>query len=101
MATYRRSYERYLIEDSAQISTAEEQAVPLILRDLSARGAGIIGNFPFELNKEVVIKFKVPYLIQKVICKHARIVWCSQINENLWRAGLDFGLINKYNRSPN
>jgi len=95
LATYRRNYERYLIEDSAVISTEGQESEPLILRDLCARGVGVIGNFPFKINQEVLIKFELPYLLPRTISKQAKVAWCSKINDNLWRAGLDFGLINR------
>lgn len=82
-----------MIEDSAVISTEGKESEPLILRDLSARGVGVIGNFPFKINQEVLIKFEIPYLLSRAICKQATVAWCCKINDNLWRAGLDFGLI--------
>lgn len=95
MASYRRNYERYLIEDSAVISTEGKESEPMMLRDLSARGVGVICNFPFKINQNVLIKFEVPYLLPKSISKQAKVAWCRKINDNLWRSGLDFGLINK------
>lgn len=62
----------------------------IILRDLSSRGAGISSNFPIDLGQEVQIQIKEPF-IGIPVTKDAKVVWSKQVENNLWRCGLDFG----------
>ena len=99
MSTYRRDYKRFIVNDSASLVTDNGVERPLILEDLSARGAGVIGNYPFQINEEVSVVIYAPFFFDKPALKEAKTVWCKEINENLWQAGLDFGIGNLINFS--
>lgn len=94
---YRRSYERFILNDSVSLVTQEGIEKTLALKDLSARGAGILGDFPLDINQRVTLAMKSSFILDKPVAKQAKVVWCKKIDNNLWQAGLDFGLDNKIN----
>jgi hypothetical protein len=40
---------------------------------------------------------KSSFILDEPVAKQAKVVWCKKIDNNLWQAGLDFGLDNKIN----
>lgn len=93
--SYRRSYERFLMSIWAEISVIKENLEKrVIIKDLSARGAGVVCSYPLSLNEKVVIMIKALFSDEPVN-REAKVIWCKKIKENLWQAGLDFGLDNK------
>lgn len=100
MSLSRRDYERFIVNDSASLITANSIERPLILEDLSARGAGVIGDYPFRINEKVTVVIYAPFFLDSPALKQAKAVWCKKINENMWQAGLDFGMDNLLNLTP-
>lgn len=68
---------------------------PVVLKDLSSRGAGIVSNFLVNANQEVAMIMQVPYLFAHPVYRRVRVAWSNKIAENLWQTGLDFGLDNQ------
>lgn len=90
----RRSYERYKLDDSAILILNKKLEKSSILRDLSARGVGFVCDFPLRNNDKIEIIIKSS-LFESSMRKEANVIWCSKIEDNLYRVGLDFGLDNK------
>ncbi|MDD5166394.1 MAG: PilZ domain-containing protein [Candidatus Omnitrophica bacterium] len=88
----RRSYTRYIIEAAATLVINDSVRVPVVLRDISARGAGVFSNYPLTANDKVEII--IDYYFQRPVCRKANVVWSKEEDNNLWRAGLDFGVDN-------
>ena len=88
---YRRDYQRYILNDSASLTTNEGIEKDFLLKDLSARGVGIVGNSPLNINEDVKVIINAPLFFDRPVSKAAKVVWCQKIDENLWQVGLDFG----------
>jgi len=93
LSPHRRTYERFLLEGSADVMV-DEKSIPSILKDLSVRGAGVILNQSLGIDKEVTIFIKASAFMGSTY-KKARVVWCKAVTPNLYAAGLDFGLFNQ------
>lgn len=93
----KRDYQRFSLDGSATLIVNKNLKRPLILKDLSARGVGVIGSFPLNLNEKVEVIMNTSFFFDKPLYKKAKVSWCNKIDENLWQAGLDFGLDNKIN----
>ena len=91
---FRRSYERFLINDWATVILNETTQKRLLLRDLSVRGAGVVSNYPFQVNDKVKIVIKEP-VFDAPVSREAKVIWSNKKEDNLWRSGLDFGLDNE------
>ncbi len=100
LSRYRRNYERFVVNDSASLVTDNSIERPLILEDLSARGASVIGDYPFQINEKVTVVIYIPFFLDSPAFKQAKTVWCKKIDRNLWQAGLDFGIDNLINLTP-
>jgi hypothetical protein len=87
----RRKYERYYLETKARIISPAAGETSCLLKDISSRGAGILSNHPLNLQAEVRLLAKRPPELKQP----ATVIWCREIKEGLWRAGLDFGEDNK------
>jgi hypothetical protein len=90
---FRRSYARISVNHWTRLSRDEFPEEKILLDDLSARGAGIITDFALTLESKVKIEIPKPFIDYPKL-KDAKIIWCRQIKENLYRTGLDFGLDN-------
>ena len=95
LSSYRRSYQRFILDASATLIINKGKEEPSILRDLCPRGAGVFTHYPFKKNENVAIIIKVPYLFNSPVHKEAEVVWSKKIDKNLWQGGLDFGEENK------
>lgn len=84
----RRIFTRYLIESSGILILNNSLNETVIVNDLCANGAGVYCNRSLEVGEEVEII--IIYFFDKLVQKKAKVVWCIKIDENLWRAGLDF-----------
>jgi len=87
----RREYNRFIVNASADLSGKG----PLIVQDLCGRGAGVVGNFPLDINAPVEITISPCFAISNPVNIKARVAWCRQLENRLWQAGLDFGLTNE------
>lgn len=90
----RRSYERYKLEDSAILILNRKLEKSSILRDLSARGVGFVCDFPLKSNDKIEIIIKSS-IFKNSMRKEANVIWCSKIEDHLYRVGSDFGVDNK------
>lgn len=97
---YRRSQKRYEIDASAILVINKNLEETFILKNFSARGAGVVSDYPLKTNDQVTIIFQFPFLFENPIRKEATVVWCKKLSEMLWESGLDFGLDNMINLVP-
>jgi len=97
VSLYRRDYERFIANDSVSLVTDNGIENPLILQDLSARGVCVLGDYPFKIEEKVNLTIYAPFFINSPALKEAKTVWCKRIADNLWQAGLDFGMDNLIN----
>jgi hypothetical protein len=93
----RRHYHRFSLELATEIITSENKVKPIILKDLSARGAGSFSNYPLELNEKLTLVLKPSIFFPSPIRKFAKVIWCKKIEANFWQGGLDFGEDKKIN----
>lgn len=91
---HRRSYQRYIINTKAAVTTLDNTSRELILNNLCARGAGVVSGFPLDARSIIKITFNAPKIFNTPVTKEAHVAWCSKIGVNLWQAGMDFGLDN-------
>ncbi|HOU35690.1 MAG TPA: PilZ domain-containing protein [Candidatus Omnitrophota bacterium] len=90
----RRMYNRYETNSTAWVRRVLEQPVEVLMENLSARGAAIIGYEPFGVNDTLTLLFDLPFSPKRRIRKQAHVAWCAQVREGVWETGLDFGLDN-------
>ncbi|MCX5715011.1 MAG: PilZ domain-containing protein [Candidatus Omnitrophica bacterium] len=86
---YRRQYKRYEVDGQADLLVDNVLERPSILKDLSVRGAGIISDCPLSPGSEIGILMCAPLLFKGQLQRRARVVWCNEIGNDLWRVGLD------------
>lgn len=91
----RRDYQRFILNDSISLVTEEGSENRFLLKDLSTRGAGIVGISPLDINERVKVIINAPLLFDKSVNRNAKVVWCKKIDTNFWQGGLDFGEDNK------
>lgn len=94
MITLRREFTRFEVNGQASLFDDTKQNQVCILKDISSRGAGIIGYKQLDISSYVTIKFTIPFLSEGFIQRKARAVWSRKVDENLWESGLDFGFAN-------
>jgi hypothetical protein len=94
---YRRAYARYPLESGAVISTDKARGIATILTDVSAGGAGLVSNVPFDAMEKVEILIKASILFKNPFNKNARVAWSKKLGADLWQVGLDFGVDNLIN----
>lgn len=90
LLSYRRSYDRYEVNDHATLIVGDAQR-PSILKDLSSRGGGVVSDYPLNKDERVGVIINSS-LFAHPLRRQAKVAWCSRIEGNLYRAGLDFGL---------
>ena len=87
----RRVYRRYKADTTAYIlSLGDLIEKPLLLRDLSSRGAGIVSYYPLHVNGLITIILAIPFLKESV-SRQARVIWSRKIDNHCWGSGIDFG----------
>lgn len=94
---YRREYSRFILNDSASLTTKEGREITLIVKDLCVRGAGVISDSALEVGQKEKVVISAPCFFLQPLAKEVKVAWCRRIDKNLWQAGLDFGLVNKIN----
>ena len=92
---FRRTYKRFIVEVQATLIINNSLRITAIAKDLCSRGVGIICKYPLKVNEQVEIIIFLA--LQNTVCNKAKVVWSEKVDENLWRAGLDFGLDNLTN----
>lgn len=90
---YRRAYERFIFNDSATLFTKDGTEKSLLLKDFSAGGAGVFGNYPLDINETVTVTIDAPFFFKQPFSKRARVAWSKRVDTNAWEAGLAFSLI--------
>ena len=101
MSAYRRSYNRFAINGPCVLVTAEGSHEQSVLKDLCARGAGVLSHAALSLNQKITLVTKMPsFMLENNLTKEATIAWSRRINDNFWQHGLDFGETNKINILP-
>jgi len=90
--TYQRIYARFPLESSAEISTKKAKGISGILTDISAGGAGLVTDIPFDPAEKVELLIKSCFLFKNALSKKAKVVWCKSFGNQLWQVGLDFGI---------
>ena len=88
-AVNRRLFIRYTVESSGILVLNNSLKETVIVNDLCSKGAGVYCNCSLNVGEEIEIV--IMYFFDKLVQKQAKIAWCIKIDENLWRAGLDFG----------
>jgi len=96
---FRRAYVRFPVESSAEISTLKARGISTILTDVSAGGAALVTNIPFDDKEKVEILIKSSILFKEALKKKAKVAWCKKLGFDLWQVGLDFGVDNLINFS--
>ena len=91
---FRRAYLRYPLESSAQIAAGSQEDIPMLLTDISCRGAAGISNSPLEPSERVKLTLRANFLLKNDVKKNARIAWCRKLNHDSWMIGFDFGMDN-------
>jgi len=91
--SYRRSYSRFKANGAANVMLDGALDKPLIIRDLSSRGAGVMADMPFAINKGIEISIVAP-ILSATVTKCAKVVWCQKIDSEFYAVGLDFGIHN-------
>ena len=86
---YRRSYERFLLEIPAEISTEKFRQIPAILTDMSACGVGVLTNVSLCALDNVEIMIKPCFFFKEILKKKAKVAWCKKICYDQWKAGLN------------
>ena len=49
----------------------------------------------FEKDEQLEVSLEPCCLFSSPIRRQAKVVWCTKIQDNLWQAGLDFGIGNR------
>ncbi len=90
---HRRAYRRIRVDAPATILRAGNRKEAVLLKDLCARGGGIISSEPFSAAERLGIVIKA-YFLGMPEYREATVVWSRKGNDNLWYGGIDFGLDN-------
>ena len=86
----RRTCQRFILNDSLSFYPSNGREKQLLLKDLSAEGAGVFGNFPLSVNEAGRVIIIAPIFFDKPVSIEAKVAWCKQIDINAWEAGLYF-----------
>lgn len=86
----RRVHPRLIVDDTGEVLAENNQMQPIIVKDLSVRGAKIIGEFPLSVGQKIAIDIRSGILLEPSIRKEAQVRWANKIDKNLWAIGLNF-----------
>jgi hypothetical protein len=89
----RRIYARFLADASGHVTTPDNQLRPVIVTDVSVRGAGIVSNFPLNVLDKISIDIQSA-ILRGPVQKKAEVRWTNRLDKRLWAIGLDFGFEN-------
>ena len=90
---HRREYKRFIVNGSANLIINGSLHKPLIIKNLSSRGACTFSDYPFVPKGKVKIVMIIPFL-KKPVTIEAKVIWSRKIEEGFWETGLDFGINN-------
>jgi hypothetical protein len=88
---YRRIHQRYRVDSAANVLVAGALDKPLVVKDVSARGAQVLGDHPFCVNERIELIMLLPHFDDPVR-RSAKVVWSKKIEDHFFQAGIDFGL---------
>jgi len=91
---HRRRYERVEMHSPATVIFSDYAEKPVMVKDLSLRGAGIETTFPLEASQNITIRIRGPKLDKGAAYRKARVTWAREEEDGWWQAGLDFGIDN-------
>jgi len=76
--TGRRMYNRYEANSSAWVRRVLEKPITVLMENISARGAAILGYQPFNVNETLTILFNLAFMSDRKIHKQARVAGASK-----------------------
>ncbi len=85
----RRVYPRFKV-DSFGFLKREGVVLPILIRDISSQGAGVISKMSLERGALVEVSGDLS-LFNFYLSTQGRVVYCLRETENLFRMGIDFG----------
>jgi len=88
----RRSYMRFPTQSSSVMLGVSKEHAPLLLKNISARGIGVVGSHPLDVGKEVGVTIVPNFFLKNGTFRKAKVAWCNAWGKGLWCAGLDFGV---------
>jgi Tfp pilus assembly protein PilZ len=87
----RRSYDRYPLDTIATLIDQGKGHKSLIVKNVCGGGVCITLKQQLIIGDMVTIELILPTSSQ-AITRSAKVIWCEKLDENLWQAGLDFGV---------
>ena len=93
-----RYYERFFVEGQGEVTLANNSRQPLIVENISARGAGVVSNIPLLISDTVNV-FINSTAKNPPFNRPAKVIWTKRLDDNLWESGIDFGEDHKINLS--
>jgi len=96
---FRRSYDRLKLNLPATLIVNKNEQEQLTLKDLSARGVGVLVKYPLAVNQAVGIVITTSFFNAPVF-KEAKVSWSKKVGEDVSLAGLDFGVDNTIELPP-
>ena len=93
---FRRSSDRYLIGAAGTLYlSGQAQERVSVVKDISAKGVGIISNGPLTIGEKVTVLIQASFIKNLSQKKNAKVVWSRPMAENLWQAGLALDFDNR------
>jgi len=86
----RRTTSRFILNDSLSFRLSDGSERGLLLKDLSAGGAGVFGNCPLSVDEKGRVTIIAPAFFNKPVSREAKVAWCKRVAANAWEAGVDF-----------
>jgi len=90
----RRLYARFETNTSAMVGAGADAAETVLMENISARGAAVLGYKQFSMNDRLSIFFYLPFVSERMVHKQAHVAWCAEVKDGVWETGLDFGMDN-------
>jgi hypothetical protein len=90
MLPHRRNYNRFPVNALGSISGVGA-TTPVIIKDLSGKGAGIIAYSRLRVMDRVVLDLEAPPIVSRPVRKDCTVAWCRQ-EADRWLCGLTFGM---------
>lgn len=86
----RRAYPRSALEFFGEVFISGE-SFPVLIKDSSSGGLGVVSDFYLPPGKKVKIKIQVPMETENVN-KEGVVVWSNKVSDNIFYSGVDFYL---------
>lgn len=85
---HRRVYDRFLVDGAGEIALDGAARFPVVVRDVSAKGAKIVSSRSFIEKEKVMIRLELP--LKEPVVRQATIIRCRKVAQELYEVGLDF-----------